>query len=176
MIVAEVFTNQPPQVGFIEHHHVIQQFSAAAPHPSFGNPILPRALIGCSDQFATHGLEYLCGFSLVLPVSIEDQVARCGVFGKGLSQLLHDPRNGRMFGGVEVEDSPPAAADRKEAVQHAESGSRNREEIHRCNDFPVVLQKDLPELARIFITAHSSKVPRDRALRASNIIPIILKR
>ena len=24
MIVAEVFTNQPPQVGFIEHHQVIQ--------------------------------------------------------------------------------------------------------------------------------------------------------
>jgi hypothetical protein len=31
MIVVEVFTNQPSQVGFIEHHHVIQQFSAAAP-------------------------------------------------------------------------------------------------------------------------------------------------
>jgi len=29
VIVAEVFTNQPPQVGFIEHDHVIQQFSAA---------------------------------------------------------------------------------------------------------------------------------------------------
>jgi hypothetical protein len=33
MIVGEVFTNQPSQVGFIEHHHVIQQFSAAVPHP-----------------------------------------------------------------------------------------------------------------------------------------------
>ena len=104
MIVVEVFTNQPSQVGFIEDHHVIQQFSAAAPHPPFGNPILPGALIGCSDQFATQGVEHLCGFSVVLPVSIEDQIARCGVVGKGLSQLLRDPSTCRMLRGVEVEN------------------------------------------------------------------------
>jgi hypothetical protein len=102
MIVAEVFTNQPPQVGFIEHDHVIQQFSVVTPHPPFSNPILPGALIGCPDHFATHGLEHLCGFSLVLPVSIEDQVTRCSVFGEGLSQLLHDPTAARMLSGVEV--------------------------------------------------------------------------
>src|SRR5271157_648445 len=52
MMIAEVFTNQSPQVGCIEHTHVIQHFPAAAPHPSFGNPILLAASIGCPDQFA----------------------------------------------------------------------------------------------------------------------------
>jgi hypothetical protein len=103
-------------VGFIEDDHVIQQFSAAAPYPSFGNPVLPGALIGCSDQFATLGLERLGGLSRVLPVSIEDQVAWCGVFGKGLSQLLRDPTAGRVLRAIKVKDLPAAMTDHEEAI------------------------------------------------------------
>src|SRR2546428_11705023 len=45
MIVAEVFTNQPAQVGLTEHDHVIQQLPPAAPYPAFGPPpgLLPSA-------------------------------------------------------------------------------------------------------------------------------------
>ena len=39
MIVAQVFKNQPSQVGFIEHDHVVQPFPPATPHPSFGHAI-----------------------------------------------------------------------------------------------------------------------------------------
>ena len=116
MIVAEVFTHQPPQVGFIEDDHVIQQFSAAAPHPSFGNPVLPGALIGCSDQFATQGLERLGGLSRVLPASIEDQVTRCRVFGKSFAQLPRDPTAGRVLRGIKVKDLPAAMTDHEEAI------------------------------------------------------------
>jgi hypothetical protein len=52
MIVAEVFTNQPAQMSFVEDDHMVQQFSAATPHPTFGNPVLPRTPIGRPDQFA----------------------------------------------------------------------------------------------------------------------------
>src|SRR5262249_13191068 len=98
-------------------------------------------------------------------VSIEDQVARCAVFGKGLSQLLHDPTARRMLRGIEVEDFPPAVADHEETVQDAKSCCWNCEEIHRRNPFPMVPQKRQPELGCVSLTAHSSQAPGDRALR-----------
>src|SRR5262249_10645821 len=143
--------------------------------PAFHGPLLgrvfpqsivsPIGMIGCPDQFATYGLKHLRHFSLVLPVSIEDQVARCAVFGKGLSQLLHDPTARRMLRGIEVEDFPPAVADHEETVQDAKSCCWNCDAIHRPNPFPMLPQKRQPELAGVSLTAHSSQAPGDRALR-----------
>jgi hypothetical protein len=69
-----------------------------------------------------------------------------------------------MLGGVEVEDFPAAVADHEEAVQDTERRCRRREEVHGGNHFPMVLQKDQPELAGISPTARSSQVSQDGAL------------
>jgi hypothetical protein len=53
MIVAEVLTNEPSRVGFIEDDHVIQQFPPTTAYSSFRNPILSGTLTGCPDQVAT---------------------------------------------------------------------------------------------------------------------------
>jgi hypothetical protein len=129
-------------VSLVEHDHLIQQFSAATTHPTFGNPVLPRTPIGRSNRLAAHGFDHFRDFFIILSISMQDEVARCGVFGKGLSQLLHDLLAGRVLSDVEVEDSPPAVADHEEAVKHTESCRRHREQIHRCNHFPMVFQKD----------------------------------
>ena len=42
-MVGNVFTEQAFQVPFIERDDVIQQFSAAAAHPTLGDAILPGA-------------------------------------------------------------------------------------------------------------------------------------
>src|SRR5262249_2072079 len=164
MIVAQVLTNQSSQVAFVDHDHLIEQFPPAAPHPSFRHPILPRTLIGCPNQFATQGLEHLCRFSLVLPVSIQDQIARRGVIRKSLSQLLPDPTAGWMFRGVKVEDSPAVVADHEEAVQDPKRRGRDCEEVHGRNHFSMVLQKVQPEFASISVTACSKKVSGDGTL------------
>ncbi len=106
MIVAEVLSNQRPQVSYVGYDHAVQQFRPTTPHPSFGHTILPGTLIGRPDQFATHRSEDLGRLSLVLPVSIQDQVARHGVIGKSLAQLLHHPGACRMLRGVKVEGFP----------------------------------------------------------------------
>lgn len=82
----------------------------------------------------------------------------------GLSQLLGDPTIGRIFRGVEVENASPGVANHKEAIKHAESRCRHREEVHRRDHFPMVSQEDQPELVCVSLTAHSSKLSRDGAL------------
>ena len=53
-----------------------------------------------------------------------------------------------MLGDVAVQDAPTIMADDEKAIKHAESDSRNGEEIHGRNSFPVVAQKGLPAFGR----------------------------
>ena len=46
VVVGNVFTEQAFQVPFIERDDVIQQFSAAAAHPTLGDAILPGTCEG----------------------------------------------------------------------------------------------------------------------------------
>jgi hypothetical protein len=118
MIVADILVNQPLQVNLVKNDYVVQQFPAAGPRPAFRDAILPGTPIGSSNQLAAQISEHLRSFSLIPAVPIKDQVARCAVFRKSFAQLLHDPLALGMFGGIEVEDSPPLVADHEEAVEH----------------------------------------------------------
>jgi hypothetical protein len=53
MIVTDVITHQPTQVIFIQDDHVVQQFPSAAADPTLRDSLLPRTLVGGSDQLAT---------------------------------------------------------------------------------------------------------------------------
>ena len=44
IVVADIFTEESPQVLLIEHDHVVDEFSLARSHPVFGRSVLPRAL------------------------------------------------------------------------------------------------------------------------------------
>jgi hypothetical protein len=51
-----------------------------------------------------------------------------------------------MPGDVEVQNASPTMGEDKEAVEHAKSDRRNREEIHRGDSFPVISKKGQPAL------------------------------
>jgi len=75
VIVAEVFTNPPAQMSCVEDDHRVQQLYAATPHPTFGNPVLPRTPIGRSNRRAAHGFDHFRYFFIELSISIQDQVS-----------------------------------------------------------------------------------------------------
>src|ERR1019366_8885053 len=143
------------------NNHVIQQFAATASHPAFGNPVLPRTAIGCSDQAATQAIEHLGNIPTKLFIPVQDQIFRRGFLGECFSQLLHDPLAGRMFGSVEMEDSPAVVADDEEAVEKAERSSGHREEIHRGDYLSMVLQERQPVFERVSPASHSSQITRN---------------
>jgi hypothetical protein len=89
--------------------------------------------------------------SRVVPM-IEDQVTRSRIVGKGLTQLLNNPRAGWMSGYVEVDDAPPAMGDDEKAVKDAKSERRRCEEIHCSSRFAMIFQKRHPSLRRLGIS------------------------
>src|ERR1700693_6186776 len=69
-----------------------------------------------------------------------------------------------MLGDVAVQDAPTIMADDAKPKKHAESDSRNGEEIHGRNSFPVVAQKGLPAFGRFRTFRRSFHPTRDGSL------------
>src|SRR5205823_13135648 len=66
-----------------------------------------------------------------------------------LFRSLGDPETRRVLGDLEVKNSSAVMGNHKEAVQHAEGQSGDREEIHGRDHFPVIAQESLPSLTWI---------------------------
>ena len=49
VIIADVFVHEPFQMALIEDNDVVQQIAAAGAHESFGDAILPRAFVTCTN-------------------------------------------------------------------------------------------------------------------------------
>ena len=53
--------------------------------------------------------------------------------------LLRNPQTTRMLGDVEVQNAPAIMRDHKEAIQHTEPESWDREEVHGRNRLTMVV-------------------------------------
>jgi len=101
VVVADVLSNQPPQMGCAQHDHVIEQLSATASNPALRHPVLPGTAVGRSNQLAAEAFQHGRDFSAELAVTIENQVLGSMILREGFPQLLHDPLSGGMFRGIE---------------------------------------------------------------------------
>jgi hypothetical protein len=107
VVIANVFGHEPFQVAFIEHDYMIEQIAPARADESFGHAILPGALERGTDRLHVKGL---CGFynlGVEGGVPIEDLVARRGIIGKRLAQLLRHPSTCWMASHVEMKNLTP---------------------------------------------------------------------
>jgi len=141
MIEAHVLRHESLQMSLIKNNHVIKQVPAAASYPTLRDAVLPRAAIGRTHGFAshlTHGRYHLLA---KLCVVVEQQEFVCQRIGPRFSQLLHNPESIRMARHAETQNLASVVADHEEAIQHAESDRRHREEVHRGNRFAMILQK-----------------------------------
>ena len=66
---------------------------------------------------------------------------------------------------IEVQDAFPVVADDEEAVEHVERKRRDREEVHRRDDFTVIPQKAPPALRGFWIPGCSSYPTANSGLR-----------
>jgi hypothetical protein len=165
MIVADIISEQPFQMEFIQRNDVIQQVCPAAFDPPFRHPVLPRTLERSSHRSDGHRLNRTRHLQAVLRVPINDQESRTRSIRKRFPQLLDDPRARRMPCDVEVHDPPTIMADDEEAIEHAECDRWHCEEVHRSNGFPMVAQKRNPALGWFGISRYPAHPAGDRALR-----------
>jgi hypothetical protein len=145
MIIGDVILEETTQVNLVACNYVIQEISAAASDPTFCNSILPKTCGAYAFRLHCAGSQEIGYFLTKLAITIENRVAVKTRFPEGLPQLLHNPRAGRMFRDIEVEDPPPAVFDDKETIQDPEGESGYSEKVHGRDDLAVIAQKSSPE-------------------------------
>src|SRR5215472_5638330 len=50
VVILEVISNQPTEMGFVQDDHVVQQFPATTSHPALRHPVLPGTAISGSNH------------------------------------------------------------------------------------------------------------------------------
>src|SRR6516164_5186093 len=95
----------------------------------------------CDKPFGSARCQHRRHISVELAVAVEDQILGCTLLREGLSQLLHDPGTGGMFGDVEVQDVATAVRDHEEAVQYPKGRGGHGEKVHGGDSLTMVLEK-----------------------------------
>jgi hypothetical protein len=89
---------------------MVDQITATAANLTLGDSVLPwtsKAGPFGLDAEALHCVDHLL---IEVCCAVEDQVTGELIVWKGLTQLLDDPRAGRVFGDVAAQDSTPICA------------------------------------------------------------------
>ena len=120
VVVTNLLIHQPFQMPLIENDHMIEQITTAIAYEALGHAILPRALERSAYRLCAQDFRCPNDFCIEDGVTVMDQIAGSGIVGKGLTQLLNNPRAGRMPGHVEVQNTTPVMRDDEEAVENAE--------------------------------------------------------
>jgi hypothetical protein len=165
VIVADVVSEQPFQMTFVQRNDVIQQISPAAFDPTLRHSVLPRTLERSSHRSDGHRPNRTHHLQAVLRVPVKDQESGTRSIRKRFPQLLDDPHARRMPGDVEVQNASTIMADDEEAIERAEGGRWDREEIHCGNGFSMIAQKSEPAFCQLGISRRSFHPAGDRSLR-----------
>jgi len=138
VVVMDIVREQPLEMLLINRDDVIEQIAPTTLDPALRDAVLPRALVRRLDRVDLHRSNGHRDGQTVLRIAIKNEEAGSRFERKRLSQLLHDPHARGMLRNVEIQNLPPVVADHEEAVEHAESDRRHREEIHCCDCFTMI--------------------------------------
>jgi hypothetical protein len=143
---------------------VVENVAPTTLDPPLPYTVLPRTLQGCSDRTQAQGADGEANFKTVLGIAVKDSERRSQLEGEGFAQLLKDPGSRRMARDMEVQDPSAILADDKETGEDAEGDRWHREEIHRCNRFPMISQRGEPRRGGLKISRRSLPPTGDGSL------------
>ena len=143
VVVGDVVADKSTQVALADHDDVVEQFSTNASHPALGDAVLPGTPPAGPRRLDAEGLHRRDDLRGEARVPIEDQMARPGVEGERLAELLDQPRRRGLPSDLEVQDPSSSMADHEPDIQGPER-HRDREEVHGCDRVAVVAQEHKP--------------------------------
>ena len=103
----------------VEHDYMIDEFALAGTHPSLRGAVLPRTPECCSFRRDADRLDRLRDLIRKNEVVVEYQVARCGIVGERLAELLADPGRCRVGCDIEMNDPTSRRRSRKRLASRA---------------------------------------------------------
>ena len=97
---------------------MIQQVSAATPHPTLVNSVLPRATKGRAHGLASHIFRRPDYVLAKCRVAVKEQEPVCSRVRPCFPHLLNDPQSTRISRDAVAKDLAPVVADDKKAIQN----------------------------------------------------------
>ncbi len=91
VIISQVAVHKPNEMTLVENDGVLEEFSTTATNPALRHQVLPRTAVGDATRLGAHGFHEPYDGRTEDGVAIEKEMPRCGVVGKGLTQLLNHP-------------------------------------------------------------------------------------
>jgi hypothetical protein len=89
VVIDEVPAQQATQMGFVQHHDVVEALTAEGADEPFHVRILPRRPRRCLDFMDPHGLDSPRERDPVDRIAIAQHVSRGGLPGEGLHEAVH---------------------------------------------------------------------------------------
>src|SRR5664280_119586 len=127
IVVVNKPPQQAPQVCFIEHDNMIQQFSPEPADHALRIRILPRGAARNDDFPDAQVLHSAAEACAVDAVAITQQVPWRTFPRERLDQLLARPLRRRVSGYVDAEDAPPIVCQYDKYEEYVEEHGRNHE-------------------------------------------------
>src|SRR5215471_1846393 len=128
----------------VEDDDVIEHIATYTPDEPFAGGILPGTARGDLDLCNAHVLDAVLEGHTVDHVPIPEEIARRGLPGKRLDDLLGGPLRRGMFSNIAMHDATALVSQHDKHKQDLEAGSWHDEEITRHNVFDVIIEKGLP--------------------------------
>ena len=139
VIVVQVGPENTAQMPLVQHYHMVECIPTNAADDPFTVRILPRRSRGCLHLFDPQCDSVLKTFA-VDAGTIPDQITRNRIPGKRFHNLLRRPCRSRMFGHIEMHDTPTLASRYDKHEEHPEFSGWDSEEIAEGDIFSVVLK------------------------------------
>ena len=127
---------------------MIQTFSADRADQAFHVSALPGRSRCAENFFDIHDFDLFAELLSVDPITISQQIFRCGVEGKGFEHLLRGPFRSRMGCHVEVNHTPAIMDEHNEDKQNFKPHSVHGEEVYRSQLRYVIVEERSPRLRR----------------------------
>lgn len=142
-------------MGFTEHDHLIQTFTADGANHTLRIRILPWRP-RCGDDFLNADVsDALAELVAVDAVAVTNQEPWRFIIRRRFDDLLACPARRWMGGDIEVNDATPVMSKHDKAVQQAESHSRHHEELNCSYLWYMILKERAPRLRwRFSMTDH----------------------
>src|SRR5579871_5002624 len=101
---------------FVQRDYMVENLAAAASHPAFRSPVLPRCLNTRALRSEARRLQEGNHIGIEFRVVVEDSITIRTSLGKRFTELLHHPLGSRVTSDVEVQHPAPAMLDYEEAI------------------------------------------------------------
>jgi len=144
MIIIQVRGQQSFEMSFVEDNDMIQKLSTQATNYALDIGVLPRRSRRGDNLVNAQARHPSPNPIAIVAITVSQQILPSRIERKRFYNLLGCPLRDRMFGHVEVDDSPAIVRQDDENEQYFECGCRHDKEVDCDKVFQVQIEKCPP--------------------------------